>query len=129
MRRNGSGVWVLGWSRRRCLAASIPRHLPVFYGWVIAAVAFVTMGLGVNARTAFSLLFPAILDEFGWDRGVTAGAFSFGFLMSAVITPSAGRLMDRRGPMPVVEVGVVMMAAGLLLAMLLREPWQLYLTP
>src|SRR5262245_66040957 len=26
------------------------------------------MGVGVNARTAFSLLFPPILDEFGWPR-------------------------------------------------------------
>ena len=43
---------------------------PVFYGWVIVAVSFVTMGVGVNARTAFSLLFPPILDEFGWERGV-----------------------------------------------------------
>ena len=54
-------------------------RLPLFYGWVIVAVAFVTMGVGVNARTAFSLLFPPILDEFGWERGVTAGAFSIGF--------------------------------------------------
>ena len=43
-------------------------RLPLFYGWVIVAVAFVTMGIGVNARTAFSLLFPPILDEFG-DAG------------------------------------------------------------
>jgi hypothetical protein len=50
---------------------------------VLVAFAFVTMAVGVNARTAFSLLFPAILDEFGWDRGMTAGAFSFGFLVSA----------------------------------------------
>jgi len=47
----------------------------VFYGWIIVAVTFITMGIGVNARTAFSLLFPPILDEFHWDRGVTAGAF------------------------------------------------------
>ena len=33
-------------------------RLPFFYGWVVIAVAFVTMGVGVNARTAFSLLFP-----------------------------------------------------------------------
>src|SRR6267154_4938224 len=84
-------------------------HLPFFYGWVLVAIAFVTMAVGVNARTAFSLLFPAILDEFGWDRGVTAGAFSFGFVVSALITPSVGRLMDRRGPRLVVEAGVVTM--------------------
>src|SRR5271170_3610909 len=103
-------------------------RLPFFYGWVLVAVAFVTMAVGVNARTAFSLLFPPILAEFGWDRGVTAGAFSFGFLVSAIVTPSVGRLMDRRGPLLVVEAGVVTMGAGLLLATLAHEPWQLYLT-
>ena len=103
-------------------------RLPFFYGWLLVAVAFVTMALGVNARTAFSLLFPAMLDEFGWDRGVTAGAFSFGFLVSAIVTPVIGRLMDLRGPRIVVELGVVAMGAGLILASAIREPWQLYLT-
>src|SRR6266700_990777 len=100
----------------------------VFYGWVIVAVVFVTMAVGVNARTAFSLLFPPILDDFGWDRGMTAGIFSFGFLVSALVTPCVGWLMDQRGPRLVIELGVVAMAAGLLLAPLAREPWQLYLT-
>jgi MFS family permease len=92
------------------------------------AVAFVTMAVGVNARTAFSLLFPPILDEFGWDRGVTAGAFSFGFLVSAVLSPFVGRLMDQRGPRVVMEIGVAVMTAGLLLATLVRQPWHLYAT-
>ena len=51
----------------------------VFYGWIIIGVTFVTMAIGVNARTAFSLLFSPILDEFGWERGVTAGAFPLAF--------------------------------------------------
>ena len=91
-------------------------RLPFFYGWLIVAVVFVSMGIGVNARTAFSLLFPPILDEFGWERGVTAGAFSFGFLVSAVMSPLLGRMMDRVGPRVVMELGVGLMAAGLLLA-------------
>jgi MFS family permease len=103
-------------------------RLPFFYGWLLVAVAFVTMAVGVNARTAFSLLFPAILAEFGWDRGVTAGAFSFGFLVSAVVTPFVGRLMDLRGPRIVVELGALTMAAGLILASVVNKPWQLYLT-
>jgi MFS family permease len=103
-------------------------RLPFFYGWVLVAVSFVTMAIGVNARTAFSLLLPPILDEFHWDRGVTAGAFSFGFLISAIVTPLVGWVTDRRGPRLVVETGVVLMGAGLLLASLIREPWQLYLS-
>src|SRR4051794_30933734 len=103
-------------------------RLPFFYGWLLVAVAFVTMAVGVNARTAFSLLVPAILHQFGWDRGVTAGAFSFGFLVSAVVTPFVGRLVDLRGPRIVVELGVITMGAGLILASVIRQPWQLYLT-
>jgi MFS family permease len=100
----------------------------LFYGWVIVAVCFITMGVGVNARTAFSLLFPPILDEFGWDRGVTAGAFSFGFLVSAVLSPALGRLMDRRGPRVVMEMGVGFIGVGLLLATLVSQRWHLYAT-
>jgi MFS family permease len=103
-------------------------RLPFFYGWVLVAVSFVTMAIGVNARTAFSLLLPPILDEFQWDRGVTAGAFSFGFLISAFVTPLIGWLTDRRGPRLVIEAGVVLMGSGLLLASLIQEPWQLYLS-
>jgi MFS family permease len=103
-------------------------RLPLFYGWIIVAVVFVTMGVGVNARTAFSLLFPPILAEFGWERGVTAGAFSFGFLVSAALSPSLGRLMDRRGPRVVIELGVLLIGAGLLLATQVTRPWHLYAT-
>jgi MFS family permease len=104
------------------------RYLPFFYGWIIVAIAFVTMGLGVNARTAFSLLFPSILAEFGWQRGVTAGAFSFGFLISALLSPLLGRLIDSRGPRVVMELGVFAMAAGLMLATLTSAPWHIYVT-
>jgi hypothetical protein len=110
------------------LIERLARRLPFYYGWVVVGVVFVTMAICVNARTAFSLLFPPILDEFGWERGVTAGAFSFGFIVSAVLSPLLGRLMDRRGPRFVMEIGVAATAAGLLLATFASEPWHVYLT-
>jgi MFS family permease len=103
-------------------------RLPFFYGWIIIAVTFVTMAIGVNARTAFSLFFPPIIDEFGWERGITAGAFSFGFVVSAAASPLIGRLMDRFGPRAVMELGAALMAGGLLLAPLTTRPWHLYVT-
>jgi MFS family permease len=107
---------------------SIYTRLPFFYGWVIVVVVLITMGIAVNARTAFSLLFPPILDEFGWPRGVTAGAFSFGFIVSAILSPALGKLMDRRGPLIVNELGVVLISIGLMLATFVQQPWQLYAT-
>jgi hypothetical protein len=62
--------------------AAIATRLPFFYGWVVVAVAFVTIALGVTARTAFSLMLTPIVSEFGWNRGLAASAFSFGFRQS-----------------------------------------------
>jgi MFS family permease len=103
-------------------------RLPFYYGWVIIGVAFVTMAIGVSARTAFSLLMPPLIDEFGWDRGLAAGAFSFGFLVSALLSPIVGRVMDTRGPRLVILVGIVLMSTGLFLAPLIQQPWHFYAT-
>ena len=105
-----------------------PAWLPFYYGWVIVAVAFVTMAIGVSARTAFSLLMPPMIDEFGWDRGLAAGAFSFGFLVSAILSPFIGRIVERHGPRLVIETGVLSMAAGLFLAPMIATAWHLYVT-
>ena len=56
--------------------------LPFFYGWVLVAIGFLTMAVGVNARTAFSLLFPPILRRFPLGQAVLPpacfrSAFSF----------------------------------------------------
>ena len=92
------------------------RRLPIFYGWILVATAFVTMGVVVNARTAFSLFFPPILDEFGWSRALTAATFTTGLLASNAFTPFLGVLMDRLGPRVVFPVGLGLMSLGLALA-------------
>ena len=116
---------------RRAMNPPSPRYarLPIFYGWIIVAAAFVTMAIGVNARTAFSLLFPPILDEFGWDRGVVAGVFSFGFFVSALVAPvrrpDGGPQRPAAGRSKPASWSLI---AGLCLATLAREAWQFYAT-
>ena len=107
---------------------SFVRKLPFFYGWVVVATAFVTMAIAVNARTSFSLLFPAMLEEFGWNRGMTAGAFSVGFVASAAFTPVVGMMMDKWGPRVVIPIGAVMVIIGLIGAMYVSTPVGVYLT-
>src|SRR5215831_16802329 len=105
-----------------------PSRLPFYYGWLIVGIAFVTMAIGVSARTAFSLLMPPLIGELGWERGVVAGAFSFGFLVSAVLSPISGRLLDTKGPRVVILIGAVLLVAGLFLAPWIERPWHLYAT-
>jgi MFS family permease len=109
------------------LAGRLAR-LPLFYGWIVVATAFVTMGITVSARTAFSLFFPAILDEFGWSRGLTAATFTTGLLASNAVTPFIGVLMDRLGPRVVFPLALGLMSLGFALATGVRTPWQLHLT-
>ena len=115
---------------RGSVTSTLPRlaRLPFFYGWVVVAVAFVTMAIGVNTRTAFSLLFPPIFAEFGWQRATIAGAFSLGFVASAFYTPFIGSAMDRFGPRLVIPFGVLLVCAGLILATFAAQPWHFYLS-
>ncbi len=107
---------------------SFARRLPFFYGWVVVAVAFVTVAIATNARTAFSLLFPPLLDEFGWDRGMTAAGFSIGLVSAMLYAPLIGAAMDRLGPRLLIPLGAILMALGFALTTKITAPWQYYLT-
>ena len=102
--------------------------LPFYYGWIVVLVAFLTMAIAVNARTSFSLLFPPILSEFKWSRGVTAGVFSIGFIVSTLLTPCIGLMMDKLGPRVVLPFGAVLTSAGLIGSTISSESWHFYFT-
>jgi MFS family permease len=110
------------------MAAIPPIRTKFFYGWIVVAVAFVSMGIAVNTRTAFSLLYPPILDEFGWERGATAGAFSLGFLASTAAVPVIGMMIDRHGPRLVLPLAGLLMAVGLIGVTFVTTPLQFSLT-
>tara|TARA_A100001015_G_scaffold321428_1_gene452124 strand:- start:7114 stop:7632 length:519 start_codon:yes stop_codon:yes gene_type:complete len=102
--------------------------VPFYYGWIVVVVAFLTMAIAVNARTSFSLLFPPILSEFEWSRGVTAGVFSIGFVVSTLLTPCIGMLMDKFGPRVVIPIGAILTSTGLICSTISSEPWHFYFT-
>ncbi|GAB5467286.1 MAG: MFS transporter [Rhodospirillales bacterium] len=107
----------------------MPRDNPkIFYGWWVIAIAFVTLAVSVSARTSFSLLYPAFLEEFGWTRSTTAAAFSIGFLISTTLLPIIGTVMDRKGPRLVIPIGAVLVAAGFVLVTFIDTPLGLYAT-
>ncbi|WP_339951515.1 MFS transporter [uncultured Albimonas sp.] len=108
-------------------AAPAARPRPrLYYGWIVVGVAFVTMGVAVTARTGFGLLFPEVIAEFGWNSGVTSGAFSVGFLASTAFLPVVGWMMTRWGPRGAIPVGAAMVALGYVAATQVTTPLELY---
>jgi MFS family permease len=57
----------------------------------------------------------AVTRTEGWSHGQVFGAFSAGLLLSAVAGPRVGRLLDHRGPRPVMTVGSLVGVLGLLM--------------
>ena len=84
------------------------------------------MAVAISARTSFSLLYPEILNEFGWSRGLTAGAYSVGFIASTAMLPFLGPLVERFGPRIVIPVGALLTAGGFMMLMYINDPMGLY---
>ncbi|MHB1417711.1 MAG: MFS transporter [Chloroflexota bacterium] len=101
---------------------------PIFYGWVVVAVAFVCMALGYAVMHSFSIFFVAIYTDFGWSRATTALASSIFMIMYGLVAPLTGAGVDRFGPRVVIPIGAVVMTLGLFATNLVSEPWHLYLT-
>jgi MFS family permease len=75
----------------------VPR-LPFFYGWVvlgcICLAGFARQGPAVAVLSVFVV---PMTDAFGWSRMEIAGAVSLGGVLAAFVSPTLGRVLDRRG--------------------------------
>lgn len=95
--------------------------------WLIAALGFLILGLSRGIHSSFGVFYVALLDNFGWSRGVTAGVFSLVLFVDAALSPVVGHLLDRHGPKRIVAWGALLLALGLFLSSEISRLWQLYL--
>ncbi len=101
--------------------------LPIFYGWVILAVAFTTLFLVVGSRFSLGIFYVAILEDFGWSRASTAGAFSLMLVLHAIFSMVVGVLFDRIGPRLLFPIGALFIVIGFAACSQMTAIWQLYL--
>lgn len=99
----------------------------IFYGWIIVGLAFWFLALAYGIWYSFSVFFVALLQEFGWPRADTAGAFSVFVVVHGIAGIVTGGLTDRLGPKAVVAGGGIILAASLVGSSFIAAPWQLYL--
>jgi MFS family permease len=95
--------------------------------WLIAALAFLILGFSRGLHSSFGVLYVALLESFGWSRGLTAGVFSVVLFVDAVLSPVVGHLLDRYGPKIIVGGGCLILALGFFLSSQISQLWQLYL--
>ena len=109
------------------MAANGPREEKFFYGWIITGLVFLNLGMAYGAQYSFGVLFPAMIEEFKWNRQSLAGAFSLYAFLYSFLGIFLGRWVDRFGPKIVLTAGSVCLGMGIGLISQVRAPWHLYL--
>ncbi|MFA7665620.1 MAG: MFS transporter [Burkholderiaceae bacterium] len=101
---------------------------PLFYGWwvVAACVLFATISwsLGVFGMGVYVY---ALTQGQGFSISTVSIAVTSAYLVGASCTVMVGRVISRRGPRPVVAVGIVVMAAAVAALPYCGQRWQLHL--
>jgi MFS family permease len=85
--------------------------------------------LGITQIIAWGAIFytpvltvPLIAADRGWSLSFTMGGFSLALLVAGLVSPSAGRAVDRHGGHVVMSIGSLIAAAGLLLLVHAADP-------
>ncbi|MDA9451205.1 MULTISPECIES: MFS transporter [unclassified Bradyrhizobium] len=100
----------------------------IHYGWVVVAVAFVTMLATAAAMGMPGVLLLPLKNEFGWDLGLISGALALRLALFGLVGPFAAALMHRYGLRRVVSIALAAISIGLGLATQMTALWQLWVT-
>lgn len=95
------------------------------YGWVVAAVTFLTMLVTAGAVGIPGVLIAPLEAEFGWSTAEISAAFAVRLVLFGLMGPFAAALMNRFGLKPVILVSQGLIALGIFGAMWMTELWQL----
>jgi MFS family permease len=114
-------------ARRPPVAARI-LPIRVFYGWYVAlacsVLMFVSVGVGYYGLAVF--LRP-LQETHGWSNAAVSGATGLYFSLSGLTGAVIGPQVDRRGPIPFMLAGVVLLAGAVACVGWVDAVWQLYL--
>ncbi|MGN6390020.1 MAG: MFS transporter, partial [Burkholderiaceae bacterium] len=89
---------------------------------LVGILAFTQLTGWGSLYSAFTILAPGILREFGWPVDVVYGAYSLSLLVSGVVATPIGILLDRFGGRWIMGGGSVLAGAGLLWLSAVRTP-------
>jgi len=109
------------------IAKKLSTGFRFYYGWIIVAVALISMAFWMGIRTSFSVFYVALLEDFPWSRAGSAGVQSMALITYSFMAPLVGGLIDRFGPRRVIAPGILILAVGLMLCGRIESLTQFYI--
>jgi MFS family permease len=108
----------------KSLSAFLARR-GIHYGWIVAAVTFLTMLTTAGAMGLPGALILPLDAEFGWGSAAISSALAVRLLLYGLMAPFAAALMNRYGMRTVIIISTLLICVSLALATVMREFWQL----
>jgi MFS family permease len=104
-----------------------PRFRRPFYGWWVSGIAATMFTIQTAAWGAtFGAYLLEVQDEFGWSKFAISSAFSISHVLSGLIAPGQGWMIDRFGSRFVMRIGIFMLGGGFLMLSLVDNLWLFY---
>lgn len=99
-----------------------------YYGWKIVAVAFVVDFIAVGFFFySYGVFFKALAAEFGGSRLDVSIGITLVNVVSAVLAPFLGRMLDVYPIKYIIVAGILAKSVGFVLLSVISTQWQLYL--
>ena len=98
-----------------------------FYGYLVVGASLLIMSTMWGVYYAFGVFFKPVLNEFGWTKAMTSGAFSLASLMNGLLAVAMGRLTDKFGPRMVMTICGLFLGLGFMLMSQVSHVFHLYL--
>jgi predicted MFS family arabinose efflux permease len=98
------------------------------YAWVVLGTTFLVLLAAAGIRATPSVMILPLEHEFGWSVTVISFVISFNIALFGLVGPFAAAAMQRYGIRRVVLCALTLLAAGTSASMLMRAPWQMFLT-
>lgn len=110
------------------LTRSAGRVRELFYGWRMAVLGGLIMGMGtVPLFQGLPVWNPVLRNAFGWNASQMSWAFAVTRIEGGLLGPLEGILVERLGPRRMVFIGMMILGGGFILFSQIQELWQLYL--
>lgn len=102
--------------------ASEPRRR-FFYGYAIVFGSWLAMFVSAGAQYSFAIFQPALLDEFGWTRGMISLGPTLNIFTMLLFALAGGYLIDRIGPRWTVIIGAAIGGVGVAMLSMVTQVW------
>ena len=108
------------------LAARWLQRHRIHYGWLVAAITFLTMLTMSAALGLPGAMLKPLSQEFGWSTDQISTALALRFALFGLMGPFAAVLMERWGLRAVMCLGLGLVGTGMALVTLASQLWQLF---